>query len=88
MAQATLLKLRYEPGEVILYPELGSGLIVGRKFPPIEDIKDRITNSLLQDNRIHKVADLSLIRDNSGVSITFNLHIKQIDIPIPVKIKV
>ena len=88
MAQGTLLKLSYEPGEVMLYPELGSGLVVGKKFPPIEDIKDRITNSLLQDNRIHKVADLSLIRDGGALYISFNLHIKQIDIPVPVKIKV
>lgn len=88
MAQGTLLKLSYEPGEVMLYPELGSGLVVGTKFPPIEEIKDRVTNSLLQDNRIERVADLSLIRDNSGLSISFNLHIKQIDIPVPVKIKV
>jgi len=88
MAQGTLLKLSYEPGEVMLYPELGSGLIVGSKFPPVEEIKDRITNSLLQDNRIQKVADLSLIREGGALYISFNLHIKQIDIPIPVKIKV
>lgn len=88
MAQGTILKLSYEPGEVMLYPELGSGLMVGSKFPPVEEIKDRITNSLLQDSRIEKVADLSLIRENSALYISFNLHIKQIDIPIPVKIKV
>lgn len=88
MAQAVVLKLSYEPGEVMLYPEIGSGLVVGKKFPAIEDIKDRITNSLLQDSRVQKVADLSLQRDNSGLYIRFNLFVKQIDIPIPVKIKV
>lgn len=88
MAQGTILKLSYEPGEVILYPQLGAGVIPGRKFPPVEEIKDRVTSTLLQDNRIQRVADLSLMRDNSGLSISFNLHIKQIDIPIPVKIKV
>ena len=88
MAQGTVLKLSYEPGEVMLYPELGSGIMVGRKMPPIEEIKDRITKTLLQDARINKVADLSLMRENSALFITFNLHIKQIDIPIPVKIKV
>lgn len=88
MAQATVLKLSYEPGEVMLYPEIGSGLTIGKKFPPIADIKDRITNSLLQDARVSKVADLSLQRDNSGLYIFFNLYVKQVDIPIPVKIKV
>lgn len=88
MAQGTLLKLSYEPQEVMLYPEIGAGLVVGKKFPPIEEIKDRITNSLLQDNRIQKVADLSLIRQSGALYISFNLHIKQIDIPVPVKIKV
>lgn len=88
MAQGTILKLSYEPGDVMLYPELGGGLIVGKKFPPVQDIKDRVTNSLLQDARVQRVADLSLQRENSGLFISFNLFIKQIDIPIPVKIKV
>ncbi len=88
MAQGTMLKLSYQPGDVMLYPSLGSGLVIGKKFPPMEDIKDKITSSLLQDSRIRKVSDLALMRENGALSITFNLHIKQIDIPIPVKIKV
>lgn len=88
MGQATVIKLSYEPGDVMLYPELGAGLIIGKKFPPIQDIKDRVTNSLLQDSRVSKITDLSLMRESSGLSLTFNLYVKQIDIPIPVKIKV
>lgn len=88
MSQAVMLKLSYEPGEVMLYPELGAGIQIGKKFPPIEDIKDRVTNSLLQDSRIQKVADLSLRRESSGLFLTFNLHIKQIDLAIPIRIKV
>jgi hypothetical protein len=88
MAQSTLLKLSFEPGDVIRHPSIGAGLVVGTKFPPIEEIKDRITNTLLQDTRVQKVADLSLIRDGSALYIFFNLHIKQIDIPVPVKIRV
>lgn len=88
MAQGTLLKLSYEPGEVMRYPEIGTGLVIGKKFPAVEDIKDRIVNSLLQDSRIQRVSDLSLIRDNSGLSVSFKIHVKQIDLPIPVKIKV
>lgn len=88
MAQAVILKLSYERGEVMRYPELGANLRVGTKFPPIETIKDGLTNSLLQDTRIEGVEDLSIIRDGSAAYLTFNLKIKQIDIPVPVKIKV
>jgi hypothetical protein len=88
MAQATMLKLSYEPGEVMLYPELGGGLTVGKKFPPLQDIKDRIINSLLQDPRIQTVTELSLQRESSSLFLKFNLYIKQIDLPVPVKIKV
>jgi hypothetical protein len=72
----------------MLYPELGAGLQIGRKFPPIEELKDRITSSLLQDSRVQRVADLSLRRESSGIYITFNLYVKQVDIAIPIKIKV
>lgn len=88
MGQATMLKLSYEPGEVMLYPELGGGLTVGKKFPPLQDIKDRVVNSLLQDSRVQRVTDISLSRESSGLFLRFNLYIKQVDIPVPVKIKV
>lgn len=88
MAQGTILKLSYEPGDVMLYPSLGAGLTIGKKFPPLEDLKDRVTNSLLQDTRVSKVADLALTREGSALYIQFNLYIKQVDIPVPVKIKV
>lgn len=88
MAQGTILKLSYEPGDVMAYPELGAGIQIGKKFPPLEDLKDRLTNSLLQDNRVQRVADLAMRRESSALYITFNLYVKQVDIPIPVKIKV
>lgn len=88
MAQGTILKLSYEPGDVMLYPELGAGAKPGGKFPPLIELKDRITKSLLQDNRIQRVTDLALTQDNSALTISFNLYVKQVDLPIPVKIKV
>lgn len=88
MTQGTILKLSYEPGDVMLYPTLGAGIAVGRKFPPLEDISDRIATSLLQDARIHKVTDISLTRDGSALYIQFNIYIKNIDIPVPVRIRV
>lgn len=88
MAQAVILKLSYEKGEVIRYPEMGANLKVGGKFPPIEAIKDGLVNTLLQDTRIEGIEDLSIIRNGSAVYLSFNLKIKQIDIPVPIKIKV
>lgn len=88
MAQAVILKLAYQKGEIMRYPELGAGLVSGIKFPPVEVIKDGLTNTLLQDNRVDSIKDLSIIRDNSGAFLTFNLKIKAVDIPIPIKIKV
>lgn len=88
MAQAVMLKLSYQPGDVMLYPELGAGITVGKKFPPLDDLKDRLTSSLLQDSRVSKVADISLTRDGPALYITFNLFIKQVDIAIPIKVKV
>jgi hypothetical protein len=88
MAQAVLIKLGYEKGEVMRYPEMGAGVVPGIKFPPIESIKDGLTNTLLQDNRIQGIEDLSIIRDGSAIYLTFNLRIKQVDIPVPIRIKV
>jgi nucleoid-associated protein YgaU len=61
MAQAVLAKLGYEKGEVMRYPELGAGTVPGVKFPPIDSIKDGVTNTLLQDTRIEGVEDLSYV---------------------------
>lgn len=88
MAQAVLLKLSYEPGEVIRYPEMGAGLQPGIKTPPLEDIQDNLVNTLLQDTRIRTISNLSIRQENGTFRLRFNLFIKQVDIPIPVDIKV
>lgn len=88
LAQATLLKLSYEPGDILEHPTLGAGIRVGKKFPPLQEIKDGLVNTLLQDSRINRVTDLSIKRESSALYISFNLFVKNIDIPIPVKIKV
>lgn len=88
MAQAILTKLQYQKGELIRYPELGADLLIGRKFPPIETIKDGVVNTLLQDNRIQTVENLRIERDGPAAYISFEVKIKQVDIPIPIKIKV
>ena len=88
MAQATILKLSYEPGDVMLYPQLGAGLIIGSKFPDLNDIADNVTRTLLQDSRVSSISGLTLRRESSGLTLSFLLYIKNVDIPVPVKIKV
>jgi hypothetical protein len=88
MAQAVVLKLGYEPGDVIEYPTIGAGLTPGQKFPNLNDIKDSLTTSLLQDQRINTVTDLRLEQQNSALYLKFNIFIKMVDIPVPVAIKV
>jgi hypothetical protein len=88
MGQAVVIKLAYEPGEVMLYPQLGAGIIPGRKFPALNDVKDAIINTLLQDNRIETIQNLGLRKDGSAMYVSFDLKIKQVDIPIPVSIKI
>jgi hypothetical protein len=88
VAQAVVLKLAYEPGEVMRSPGLGVGLGVGKKFPPIGEIKDNLIRSLTQDPRIDKIENLRLERNNSELRLSFDLKIKQIDIPVPVVIKI
>lgn len=88
LAQAVILKLSYEKGEVMRYPEMGANLTPGRKFPPVEAIKDGLTNTLLQDTRIERIENLSIVRDNSSAHLTFTIKVKSIDIPVPIRIKI
>lgn len=87
MAQGVILKLAYIPGEVMLFPQLGAGIVPGKKFPDLLDIKDGVINTLLQDNRIQKVENLTLQRDSDALSLNFDLKIKNIDLPVPISVK-
>lgn len=88
MAQAVIIKLGYEPGDVLEFPTIGVGLVPGTKFPDLNDVKDALTTTLLQDQRIDSVTDLRLEQINSALYLKFNIFIKQVDIPVPVTIKV
>jgi hypothetical protein len=88
MGQGVMLRLSYEPQDVIAHPELGAGIVPGKKFPALEDLKDNVFNTLLQDPRIEKVENLSLIRNNNALYLSFTLRLKAVDIPIPIMLKV
>lgn len=87
MAQAVVLKLAYEKGELIKHPSLGSGLIIGTKFKPIDEYRDDIIRTLTQDNRVERILNLALLRESQSLSLSFEVKIKNIDIPVPVIIK-
>lgn len=88
ISQAVALKLGYEKGELIRHPEIGVGIGVGKKFPPLTDIQENLVKTLLQDPRIESVTDLSIRRKGSALTMHFNIKIKQIDVPVPVQIRV
>lgn len=83
MGQQIVLKISYEKGDLINYPTVGSNLVVGAKIKPINLMKDDLVRTLMQDPRISKVSDVAVVQDNSAFYITFSVHIKNIDMPIP-----
>lgn len=88
IGQQVPLKLSYEPGDLIRNPKIGANLLIGEKTPPIYDIKDGIVNSLLQDSRISDVLNLAITQSNSAYYISFEIKIKQVDIPIPIRLQI
>lgn len=87
MAQAVVLKLGYERGELRNHPTLGIGVQVGSKFNTLEEIRDRILDSLLQDPRVETITGLSLRRDGPALFLNFEIIIKRVDNPIPLQVK-
>ena len=88
VSQAVVLKLGYERGELIRNPSIGASLGVGRKFPALATIKDDLIQTLTQDPRIDKLENVELQRNGPELRISFQIKIKQVDIPVPVIIKV
>lgn len=87
MAQAIVLKLQYEKGELKKDPQLGVGLEIGGKFLSLEDIRDNLIASMTQDNRIESLSDVSLLREGPALYMQFKVNIRMVDQPIPLKVK-
>ena len=86
MAQAIILRLFYEKGELINNPEIGVGLIVGSKANDLNTIRDDIIRSLTQDPRIEGLSNFALTRDGPELRIAFTADIKQVDQPVPIEL--
>lgn len=87
-AQAIVLKMAYEPGDLIDHPEIGVGLDVGSKGgATLSSVKTSIINSITADPRFDSVTDLSLARMGDGIYVTFTAKVHQVDLPIPISFK-
>ena len=88
LGQSVAIKLSLEKGDLIKNPEIGVAAGIGSKMPPLAQLKDNLVTTLLQDERIEKVYNITVERQGPSVSMNFYLKVQQIDIPIPITIKV
>jgi len=88
MAQAIVLKLLYELGDLKKHREIGTQLTIGGKLPNLANIRTQISSTLLQDQRIRDVRNINLRNENSVIEVTFDVFLKDIADPIPVTIPV
>lgn len=86
-AQAIVLKLHLEPGDLEDHPTLGVGTTPGTKVPTVTDIKTRLVQTLTADPRFEKVENLQILNKNSELRIKFDLKLKDVDVPVPVDLK-
>jgi len=84
--QAIITKLSIERGELKHAPRIGAGFNVGSKIQTLQNYKDEIIQTLLQDSRISSIQDLTIRQDGSALYINFNVFLKNIDIPIPISL--
>lgn len=87
MSQAVVLKLQYIKGEIKKHPQLGLGIEIGGKFLSLEDIRDQLIATMNQDSRIESISKVSLLREGPALYMRFEVKIKRVDQPIPLKIR-
>lgn len=87
MGQAIVLKVGYEQGELKNHPGLGVGLMIGEKFLPLGRIRDNMIGTLTRDARINRIENVSLLREGPAMYMQFDVLIKQLDTPVPMKVR-
>ncbi|NBW98517.1 hypothetical protein EBR03_02980 [bacterium] len=88
IAQAILIRLGLEPGSLKRHPELGVGLEIGRKVKNVGEIRNRITNTLVQDPRIDSVPYLNVQQEGNATLINMIVKIRNLNEPVPLEIVV
>jgi hypothetical protein len=87
VAQAVVLKLGIEQGELTSNPTIGVGIKVGNLVPDLSQVRNDLIKTLTQDNRIAAITNLTINQQGGSLYLTFQLLIKQLDIPVPLNIK-
>jgi len=87
-AQAIVFKLSLEKGDLIDHPNLGVGLVVGTKAQNFTEIQTNIIQTLSQDSRFDHIDNLSIQRVGDTFLVNFTIWLKNVDMPVPISIKV
>lgn len=86
-AQAIGLKIAYEKGDLVKHPTLGVGIEIGKKGLTVNEIRDRMVQSFSQDPRFDKITNLLVQRENNVLEMTFEVLFKNVDVPIPLTLR-
>ena len=87
VAQAIILKIGYERGELKNHPEMGVGVMVGDKFISLEQVRDNLNATLTADKRVESLSNVALLREGPALYMSFDVNLTTVDTPIPLKIK-
>lgn len=87
-AQAIILKILYQTGDLKKFPAIGTHLRTGGKMPNIGVVRTQILNSLLQDPRIEDVRNINLRQEGSALYINFVVQFINIQQPATINIPI
>jgi hypothetical protein len=86
-AQAVIIKIALEKGDLLEHPTLGLGLTPGSKGNPINVVKVQLLHTLTSDPRFESVENLEIVREDGTLRLKFSLKIKDVDQPVPIDLK-
>jgi len=87
-AQAIVLKILYDRGDLKKFKDIGTELGTGTKALSINTIRPQLVSSLLQDSRIQGVRNINIFQDNNTAEVSFVVIFKDIQDPVPVTIPI
>lgn len=87
-SQAITLKLLYAKKELFEHPDIGVGLKIGSKGQDPGAVRAAILDSLTSDPRFESLTELTVIREGNTLKITFSVKLKNVDIPLPLELRV
>ena len=88
VAQAIVFKLALERGDLLDHPELGVGIVAGQKIQSAATIQSSLIQTMSQDPRFDHISNVQVQIQGDTTNILFTVYIKNVDMPIPVTLKV